>query len=116
MSCRVASASCVDSAIWPPAQRGTSAAFALAGFTQAVSSRTRTNSSARPAKMKQSPGARRAMNPSSTWPSALPLLKRTVIDASETIVPMPMRCRRAIRASGTRATPSSPITTRRYSG
>ncbi len=43
------------------------------------------------------------MKPSSTWPSALPFLRRTVIDASETIVPMPMRWRRAILASGTRA-------------
>ena len=32
------------------------------------------------------------------------------------MVPMPIRCRRAIAASGTRAMPSAPITTRRYSG
>ena len=41
MSARVAAASLVDSAILPPVQRGTSAACGGAGFTHAVSSRTR---------------------------------------------------------------------------
>ena len=40
------------------------------------------------------------MKPSSTWPSRVPLLNCTVIDASLTIVPMPMRCRRAIAGVG----------------
>ncbi len=56
------------------------------------------------------------MNDSSTWPSALPPASRTVMLASATIVPIDMRCRRAMAASGARAMPSSPITTRRYSG
>ncbi len=116
ISRRVAAASCVESAILPPVQRGTCGAFAFAGVTHAVSSRTRTSSSTRPANTNASPGTSRAIKPSSTWPSAWPLRRRTVMLASETIVPMPIRCRRAIAASGTRAMPSSPITTRRYSG
>ena len=57
ISLRVRSASSVDSGIFAPIQRGTIAGVGGAGFTHAVISRTRTNSSTRPANTKQSPGA-----------------------------------------------------------
>ena len=55
--------------------------------------RTRTNFSARPAKMKTSPGFIRAMKFSSTVPMVRPLRKRTFIAASLTIVPIEARWR-----------------------
>ena len=76
----------------------------------------RMNSRTRPANAKQSPGSREATKLSSTCPSFCPLRICTVTEASLTIVPIDMRWRRAMRASGTCAMPSSPITTRRYSG
>ena len=86
----------------PPSQRGITAEPGLPGFTYAVMLSTRMNSSRWPAKTKASPGARRAMNDSSTLPSRLPRMYCTLTDASETIVPMDMRWRRAIAASFTR--------------
>jgi hypothetical protein len=96
-----------------PAQRGTVGLRRGAARTKAVISRTRTSSSTRPAKTKQSPGDRRAMKPSSTEPRRAPRSTCTVMLASLTMVPMLARWRRARRASGRRQTPSSPGTTRR---
>ena len=78
---------------------------------------TRTSSSRRPAKRKQSPGRRRAMKPSSTLPSEAPLpplaQNFTAMLASLTMVPTLIRWRRARAALGTRQTPSSSGSTRR---
>ena len=49
-------------------------------------------------------------------PMRPPLMYFTVTEESETMVPIPMRWRRPIALSGTRYTPSSSGSTRRYSG
>jgi hypothetical protein len=115
-SLRVRSASRVENGIFAPSQRVISAGFGGASRTHAVISRTRRNSSTRPANTKQSPGRSIAMNASSTIPSLRPLRNCTVMLESDTIVPICVRWRRAIWRSGTCATPCASMTTRRYSG
>ena len=97
----------------PPFQRGTAGLRPLARRTQAVMSWTRTSSSSRPPKRKQSPGFMRATKLSSTLPILAPRRYCTAMLASLTMVPMFMRWRRASRASGTRQTPSASGTARR---
>ncbi len=99
----------------PPIQRGKALLLPFAFLTQAVMSRTSTNSRTRPAKMNRSPGRSRARNDSSTVPSLPPERIWTDSAASLVIVPMDIRWRRAISGEGTRKTPSS-SSTRRYSG
>ncbi len=98
---RTAAASSVESGRRPPIQRGTALLFPFARRTQAVRSRTSASSRTRPAKMKRSPGRRRAMNDSSTVPSLPPLTYCTAIAASLVMVPIERRCRRATARSGT---------------
>ncbi len=64
--------------------------------THAFMSRTRTNSSGVPANTNRSPGLSRATKDSSTDPSEPPRRYETPICASPTIVPIDIRCRRAI--------------------
>lgn len=93
---RNAPASSVESGIRPPIQRGTAARRPLARRTQAVLSRSRTNSSSRPPNKKHSPGFSQLTNDSSTVPSLPPLRYCTVIADSPTIVPIERRWRCAV--------------------
>ena len=63
--------------------------------------------STRPANPKSSPGFSRPMKDSSTVPSRAPFIHFTTISVSLEIVPMAMRCRRAMRLIRTRMRPSS---------
>jgi hypothetical protein len=87
----VRSDSSEESGILAPIQRVITGDLEGAGRTHAVISRTRRNSSTRPANTKQSPGESIAMNDSSTCPSLRPLRSCTVMLESETIVPICVR-------------------------
>ena len=112
---RTAAASSGDRGNRAPVQWGTTEVVSRAILTHAVISRTRTNSSVLPAKVKTSPGRSRAMKFSSTVPRAFPRTKRTFIAASLTMVPIDIRCRAATMRSLGIKTPSR-STSLLYSG
>ena len=85
-----------------PAHCGIAPREDVARFTYAVISRTRTSSSARPPKVKTSPGLRREMNDSSIAPIRPPVMYATLMVAFATIVPTLLRCRRTRSSRGTR--------------
>jgi hypothetical protein len=97
----------VVSGIRPPFQRGTwSGAGDRDRFTQAVRPSTRKSTSGRPANRNRSPSFRREMNDSSTVPSRPPRSHLTSTVASPAIVPMPIRCFRALAGLATYQRPN----------
>ena len=91
----------------PPFQRGTcSPCVPRARLTQAVVPSKRKSTSGRPAKRKRSPVWSRETKDSSTVPSRPPRSHFTSTVASPLIVPMLMRCRRAMPGLATYQRPN----------